>query len=207
MRRHPEIAEPRSVGDALESVGLSSAPEPVIRLLEAYLADPDVPPAMSTAEARVSRRPDPHGADLTCSTCHAPHAQDVTYAAVEACLSCHNDDHSLAYEASPHGGLWTAELGGALPPGSAVTCATCHMPKEEKGGVAISNHNQNDTLRPNEKMIRPVCMSCHSLEFAIDALADPALIANNFSGTPMRHIESIDWALNRVEQPDTDANQ
>ena len=84
---------------------------------------------------------------------------------------------------------------------------TAGAKQSEKGGKVLTNHNQNDTLRPNEKMIRPVCMSCHSLEFAIDALADPALIANNFSGTPMRHIESIDWALNRVEQPDTDANQ
>ena len=71
----------------------------------------------------------------------------------------------------------------------------------------ITNHNQNDTLRPNEKMIRATCMSCHGLGFAIDALADPELVTNNFSGQPNRHIESIDWALNRVETPDTDANQ
>jgi mono/diheme cytochrome c family protein len=56
-------------------------------------------------------------------------------------------------------------------------------------------------------MIRAACMSCHGLGFAIDALADPALVTNNFSGQPNRHIESIDWALNRVESPDTDANQ
>ena len=81
------------------------------------------------------------------------------------------------------------------------------MPQTEKGGKVLTNHNQNDTLRPNEKMIRATCMSCHGLGFAIDALADPALIANNFSGQPMRHVESIDWALKRVEQPATDANQ
>jgi hypothetical protein len=55
-------------------------------------------------------------------------------------------------------------------------------------------HNQNATLVPNEKMIRPACMHCHGLGFAIDSLADEALIRNNFNGKPARHIESIDMA-------------
>ena len=58
-------------------------------------------------------------------------------------------------------------------------------------------HNQNFYLRPNEKMIRPVCMQCHSLEFSIDALADIELLKSNFTGKPSRHIESIDWAKKR----------
>jgi len=178
-----------------------------VNLLEAYLADPDTPPTMSTSEARVSLRPEAHGQDLTCNACHKPHEQDLSYAAVDACLACHNDEHSTTYKDSPHFALWTAELAGDVPPGSGVTCATCHMPQTEKGDMVLTNHNQNDTLRPNEKMIRPVCMSCHGLGFAIDALADPALVNNNFLGQPNRHIESIDWALNRVEPPDTDANQ
>jgi hypothetical protein len=49
-------------------------------------------------------------------------------------------------------------------------------------------------------MIRPVCLQCHSLDFSIDALADKALIENNFSGKPSVHIPSIDWALKRVEK-------
>jgi hypothetical protein len=56
-------------------------------------------------------------------------------------------------------------------------------------------------------MIRSVCLDCHGLGFAIDALADPALIANNFKGQPSRHIESIDWATSRVEPSDQGANQ
>ncbi len=207
MRRHPEIAKPRNAKSALKDLGVSDPPDAMVRLIEAYLADPATPVAMSTSEARVSLRPEAHGQDLTCSTCHAPHEQDLTYAAVDACLSCHNDKHSLAYKDSPHFELWTAEQAGDLPPGSGVTCATCHMPQTERGGKILTNHNQNDTLRPNEKMIRPTCMSCHGLGFAIDALADPALVQNNFSGQPNRHIESIDWALNRVESPDTDTNQ
>ena len=207
MRRHPEIADVRGAKGALKDLGISDPPEGMIALIENYLADPEVPVAMSTSEARVALLPEAHGQDLTCNTCHKPHEQDLSFAAVEACLSCHNDEHSLAYKDSPHFQLWTQELVGELEPGSGVTCATCHMPQTEKGGKIVTNHNQNDTLRPNEKMIRATCMSCHGLSFAIDALADPALILNNFSGQPNRHIESIDWALNRVETPDTDANQ
>lgn len=207
MRRHPEIAKPRTAKKALKDLGWKKPPETVVALLEDYLADPAPPAQMSTDEARVTLDSDAHGRDLTCVTCHAPHEQDVTYAAVEACLTCHADDHSTAYKTSPHYDLWQDELAGALPPGSGVTCATCHMPKAEKKGLAVSNHNQNDTLRPNEKMIRPVCMDCHGLGFAIDALADPALVANNFDGQPDRHIDSIDWAYSRVEQSDEGGNQ
>ncbi len=207
MRRHPDIAGPRTPSDIFKTVGFDDPPETLVALINEYLADPDVPPAMSTAEARVSLHSDVHGLELTCNTCHAPHAQDVQRAAVDSCLSCHNDDHSVSYKDSPHFALWTAELAGDLPAGSGVTCATCHMPQVVKGDELRTNHNQNDTLRPNEKMIRATCMSCHGLGFAIDALADLKLIENNFLGQPNRHIESIDWALNRVETPDTDANQ
>jgi len=83
-------------------------------------------------------------------------------------------------------------------------CATCHMPRLKKmtagKNIIRVDHNQNANLRPNEKMIRPVCMQCHSLEFSIDALADTKLINNNFSGTPAVHIESIDWALKRAQE-------
>ena len=206
-RRHPEIAEPRSAKSALKKLGWKKPPEALVSALDAYLTDPAPPAAMSVAEGRVPLKPEAHGETLTCSTCHAPHRQDLGFAAVGACVSCHDDDHSRAYEGSPHHLLWQAELAGDLPPGSGVTCATCHMPKTKSAKAITTNHNQNDTLRPNEKMIRPVCAECHGLGFAIDALADPALIANNFSGQPDRHVESIDWAVNRVEPPEQGTNQ
>jgi hypothetical protein len=43
-------------------------------------------------------------------------------------------------------------------------------------------------------------MQCHNLEFSIDALADKALIENNFSHPPTEHIPSIDWALKREKK-------
>ncbi len=207
MRRHPDIAKPRKAKAMLKRVGLKDPPEGLISATEAYLGDPEVPERMRTVEARVSLREDAHGKEMTCTTCHGPHAQDLVVAAVESCLTCHDDDHSLAYEGSPHHAVWEQELAGLAPAGSGVSCATCHMPKEVRQDKVLTNHNQNDTLRPNEKMIRPVCLECHSLEFAIDALADPDLVVRNFSGQPNRHIESIDWAVSRVSQPEKGANQ
>ncbi len=165
---------------------------------------------MSPDEARVVLNGDAgaaHGQGMTCNSCHMPHKEEPEFSAVEACLTCHSDDHSLAYESSPHAALWQAELAGDADAGTGVTCATCHLPQSEKGGMTLTNHNQNDNLRPNEKMIRSVCQSCHGLGFAIDALGDPALITSNFNGQPTRHIESLDWALKRVEPSEQGANQ
>ena len=207
MRRHPKIAKPRSVERQLKRLGVKETPREILAALESYVADSSLPPTMSTTEARVELLPEAHGRDLTCMTCHAPHEQDLVFASVDACLSCHADEHSAAYEQSPHHGLWQEELAGDLPAGSGVTCATCHMPQIARNGIVTTNHNQNDTLRPNEKMIRPVCLECHSLEFSIDALADSELVRRNFPGQPNRHIESIDWAVSRVDQPAEGANQ
>ncbi|WP_425404262.1 cytochrome c3 family protein [Hwanghaeella sp.] len=207
MRRHPDTAKPRTVQKALKGFGWKDPPETLVAMFETLLQDPAPPATMTTDEARVALHGDAVGRELTCNTCHDPHAQNLAEAAVGACLSCHDDGHSRAYKSSPHFALWEQELAGSLQPGQGVTCATCHMPKEETSKGIVTNHNQNDTLRPNEKMIRPVCMECHGLAFAIDALADPDLIANNFTGKPVRHIESIDWAVNRVNQPGTGANQ
>ncbi len=178
-----------------------------------------------------------------CNSCHGAHDFNTQKAAVESCLMCHNDAHSVAYQQSPHGKMRNQLILQGLDNANAVTCATCHMPRIEAGKVGMQlakerveqmlathklpehfgsrfpdgeddqvallkkisemplitvQHNQNWNLRPNEKMIRPVCLSCHSLEFSIDALADPLLIENNFNGEPSIHIESVDWALKRA---------
>lgn len=141
---------------------------------------------------------------LSCGSCHAAHRFERASAAVEACLGCHADEHSLAFEGSPHQALWLAEQNGAAPPGSGVSCATCHLPRqlaEVQGHERVLvQHNQNANLRPNEKMLRAVCQDCHGLPFALDALADPALIRNNFKGAPAQHVPSVDMALERARQ-------
>ena len=195
MREHPAIAPPRDPAAGLERVGLSRA---VPGIVAGWLADPVPPTRMTVGEARLPMRADaePHRA-LDCGACHRPHDVDTVRAAVEACASCHDDRHTRAYFDSPHHRRWQAELSGEAPSGAGVSCATCHMPVIEGRDTVTANHNQNDTLRPNEKMIRPVCLDCHGLGFSLDALADADLVDRNFNGTPAVHVESIEWAVRR----------
>lgn len=163
---------------------------------------------MSPAMARLPMNPNSLHAELSCSSCHGPHDADVRAAAVESCLKCHNDEHSLAYTQSPHAQLWQDELAGKLPEGSGVSCATCHLPREVHGSRKSPQtrvqHNQNDNLRPNEKMVRGVCLSCHDLQFSLDAMHDAAEIQTNFSSSPDHSVESLEmvrkWFESRGNQ-------
>ena len=166
---------------------------------------------MLPARARLPMKREAAHRELNCVSCHGAHEFDTRKAAVDSCLSCHNDSHSLAYQQSTHFDLWKKELAGEAPAGSGVSCATCHLPREvHKDADAtrvVVQHNQNLNLRPNEKMIRSVCLDCHGLEFCIDALADAALVRTNFIGRPARHVESIDLALKRqMENSKTKSN-
>lgn len=164
-------------------------------------------PAMQPGMARLPMKPEAAHRTLTCISCHGPHEVDTRVAAVESCLKCHNDGHSLAYKASSHYRLWQAELAGQAPKGSGVSCATCHMPREEQsaGGhvVVRAQHNQSLNLRPVEKMARGVCIRCHGLSFTVDSLADPSLGRSNFDGSPSLHVESIDMVRSRRESAKT----
>lgn len=158
---------------------------------------------MTPAQARLPMHREAAHRELSCTSCHGAHRFDTRYAAVDACLACHADTHSLEFKDSKHFALWQQEQAGALPAGSGVSCASCHLPRvvDDTGGAESVRveHNQNDTLRPPEAMIRPTCLHCHGLGFAIDAMADPQLRANNFQGRPTTHIESIDMALTNLE--------
>ena len=195
MREHPGIAPPRKPAAGLERIGLSRA---VPAFVADWLADPAPPARMTVGEARLPMRADAdaHRA-LDCDACHRPHDVDAARAAVEACVSCHDDSHTQAYAGSPHHQLWRAELAGEAPPGAGVSCATCHMPITQSRDTIATNHNQNDTLRPNEKMIRPVCLDCHGLEYSLDTLADAGLVERNFTGAPSIHLKSVEWAVRR----------
>ncbi len=157
-------------------------------------------PPIKAGAARLPMRPQAHDKSVSCVSCHAAHRFDVRAAAVDACIGCHDDRHTRAYKASRHYALWQQEVRGAAPAGSGVSCAGCHLPRiefrtQDDVKRMLVQHNQNDVLRPAEKMIRPVCMNCHGLGFSIDALADRALVARNFTGKPARHVRSIDMAL------------
>lgn len=156
-------------------------------------------PAMKVRNARLAMKADKQADAVSCVSCHAAHRFDVKKAAVDACLACHNDQHSLAYQDSPHASLWKKELTGELPKNSGVSCASCHMPRMDMDvndwmSRTVVMHNQNATLIPNEKMIRPVCLHCHGLEFSINALADDALVQRNFKGQPRFKTKSMQLA-------------
>jgi predicted CXXCH cytochrome family protein len=131
---------------------------------------------------------------ITCSTCHEPHSVDTRRAAVEACLGCHDDRHSKNFQGSKHEVLFSAET-EARPSQAAVTCATCHMPRlrfgNEKTGRVVVNHNNSWTLQPRDRMIKEVCLGCHTLELALNSMFDEELIQNNFKGLPKRKHETL----------------
>ncbi len=158
---------------------------------------------MQPGMARLTMNPNKADKQLGCVSCHGDHEFNAKKAAVEACSSCHIDDHSINYKKSAHYQSWLKSLSGQLDSNEGVSCASCHMPTMEQTAayqtLHATQHNQNFNLRPNEKMIRSVCMNCHGLNFSIDALADPSLIKNNFSTPPTKHIESIDMATARVK--------
>ncbi|MEL6318743.1 MAG: cytochrome c3 family protein, partial [Pseudomonadota bacterium] len=121
MRAHPKIAKPRKASKELKAVGLSSVADAAPEEMLAWLADAPPPSAMTVAEARLPMRPEAHGETLSCGSCHGPHRVDRRRAAVEACASCHADEHTKAYFESPHHALWTAETAGDAPAGSGVS--------------------------------------------------------------------------------------
>jgi nitrite reductase (NADH) large subunit len=159
-------------------------------------------PPLTPAQARLPMHARAADKPLGCTTCHGAHRFDTRSAAVDACTGCHADRHTQAYRDSAHHELWRRESAGAAPAGSGVSCATCHLPRIHhrgpEGRRILVQHNQNDNLRPNEKMLRTACMNCHGLGFSIDALADEALIAANFRGRPLSHVRSLDMVAQRL---------
>lgn len=156
-------------------------------------------PTISTDEARAPMNSDSER-QLSCSSCHNPHKPDLQQSAVDACLDCHKDQHSIAYLTSPHHQLWLKEQADILPEGSGVTCASCHLPRIKKGRRVEVMHNQNHNLRPNTKMLKKVCMNCHGLEFSINALADEDLVKNNFDKAPDHHHKTFELIQKRIEK-------
>lgn len=155
---------------------------------------------MEPSMARLPMHANAGHRQLDCSACHKAHRDDTQFAAVDACIGCHNDEHTNNYKASSHYQLLQEELTGNGKPGTGVSCATCHMPRVEDAGEVHVQHNQNYNLRPNEKMIRSVCMSCHGLEFSLNSLADSLLIRSCFQGQPSVDVESAQMAKNWFEE-------
>jgi len=129
---------------------------------------------------------------MNCNTCHDVHTVNTVVAAVDSCLSCHNDTHSLNYEKSQHSKLFLAE--GKLPRPSveSVTCATCHLPRQENDDKVFVNHNNTYTLLPRDRMVKEVCMNCHGMEYSYNSIFDDELVEANFDRRPKLHLETME---------------
>jgi hypothetical protein len=157
---------------------------------------------MTPADARRPMKADRAHEAIGCTTCHGAHRFDTAKAAVDACTACHDDTHTKAYAESPHARTVAAAQRGEADPETAVTCATCHMPRVAYDTPdfvrrTLVVHAQGANLNPPVKMARQVCMNCHGLGFSIDALAEPDLARNNFPRAPKMHVKSIEMAVTR----------
>lgn len=153
---------------------------------------------MQPSMALIPMRSDAAHLELDCASCHGAHQFDTKIAAVDSCLKCHNDEHSLAYKKSAHFQLFKQAQIGLKPVEAGVSCATCHMPRVDRTEfgetITIVDHNQSNSLRPNDKMIRSSCIECHGLQFTLNALSDRDLIQRNFQGRPTTFVESLEMA-------------
>lgn len=145
--------------------------------------------ALAVKDAQLPMRAEASHTKLTCNSCHAPHRYDTVRAEAESCLGCHDDSHSKHWRQSKHATRWQQD------PDAGVSCAGCHMPREKHPdtGVMWVQHNQSGNLRPNDKMLKTVCMRCHGMEYAMSALADRALIERNFSQPASGRHQSMEW--------------
>ena len=155
---------------------------------------------MTPRFARLAMKSDSFEKELNCNTCHGAHEYDTKFAQVESCLECHDDDHSLSYKKTPHFKIWNSKENSNK---MGVSCSGCHLARREAKARGLRyvyvDHNQNNTLRPNQKMVRPICMNCHGLGFSLDALSDRNLIKNNFSGVPVSHLSITEMVKARIK--------
>lgn len=129
---------------------------------------------------------------MNCNTCHDVHSVNTFQASVNSCLSCHNDPHSLNYNKSRHYELLVAEGSLPRPSTESVTCATCHLPRQDFAGVIHVNHNNTYNLLPRDRMVKDVCMNCHGMEYAYNSIFDDALIEENFARPPTLELKTLD---------------
>ncbi|NEQ55295.1 MAG: hypothetical protein F6K11_35125 [Leptolyngbya sp. SIO3F4] len=159
-----------------------------IRLLE---GDSPLTPAM----ARLPMKHEAMQQQMNCNACHDVHSVNTVEASVDACLTCHNDNHSLNYQNSRHAELFAASKELPRPAAGAVSCATCHLPRgvdEFDETLVKVNHNNTYNLKPQDRMVGDVCMNCHGLEYSYNSIFDPELVEANFDRPPTLDLQSFD---------------
>jgi len=153
---------------------------------------------LTPAMARLPMQHDAFDKQMNCNTCHNVHTVDTQQASVDACLTCHNDQHSLNYKNSKHAKAVFASSDSLPRPGAeSVTCATCHLPRtaQKKGDGTLLvkvNHNNTYNLKPADRMVGDVCMSCHGVEYSYNSIFDDDLVEANFDRPPTLSHQSFD---------------
>ncbi|MEM9220429.1 MAG: multiheme c-type cytochrome, partial [Cyanobacteria bacterium P01_F01_bin.150] len=147
---------------------------------------------LTPAMARLPMASKSHDLQMTCSACHDSHSVNTVQAAVDSCLTCHSDNHSLNYKNSGHAKLFAADANLSRPSNSSVSCATCHLPRHQQGEATLVNHNNTYTLLPRDRMVKEVCMNCHGVEHSHNSIFDDDLVEANFDSPPTLSVESFD---------------
>ena len=158
----------------------------------------------SALTPKVARLPMQHDAlakQMNCNACHNVHTVNTVQASVDACLTCHNDNHSLNYKNSQHGKAVFAAIADnptlPRPDDTMVTCSTCHLPRtaQKKGDGSLLvkvNHNNTYNLKPRDRMVGDVCMNCHGVEYSYNSIFDDELVEANFDRPPTLEHPSFD---------------
>ncbi|MCM1982602.1 hypothetical protein [Lyngbya confervoides] len=140
---------------------------------------------------------------MNCNSCHDVHSVQTTVAAVDSCLSCHDDRHSLNYQNSKHAELFAQDRLRSRPTQASVSCATCHLPRHEQqqgtAPVTLVNHNNTYTLLPRDRMVKEVCMNCHGVEYSYNSIFDDALVEANFDQPPTASMPTFEL-VRKLEQ-------
>ncbi len=153
---------------------------------------------LTPAMARIPMKSDAHSRVMNCNTCHNVHSVKTVPAAVDACLTCHNDTHSLNYEKSKHAQLFRAQAASLPRPDRAsVTCATCHLPRqrldaEDDESLVFANHNNTYSLLPRDRMVKDVCMNCHGMEYSYNNIFDEAVVEANFDRVSTQELQTLE---------------
>ena len=149
---------------------------------------------LTPAMARLPMKAAAREKQMNCNTCHDAHSVDTFQASVDSCLTCHDDLHSRNYLRSPHGSLFTQAGKPSKPSEDLVTCATCHLPRQqtETSEFAFVNHNNTYTLLPRDRMVKEVCTNCHGMEFAYNSIFDDSQVEANFDRPPERYLKTLE---------------
>lgn len=147
---------------------------------------------LTPAMAHLPMKESAMGRQINCNTCHNVHSVNTYQAATDSCLTCHNDAHSRNYQKSKHAQMFADAGILPRPNEESVTCATCHLPRQEINKTTVVNHNNTYTLLPRDRMVKEVCMHCHSVEYAFNSIFDNELVEANFARLPTLKLETFE---------------